>query len=474
MTNLRETRIKYLITIRVNTMQPIQEVILKKETKTTFEINRTNIKKHILGYINLSSKGTKEKEKRELVYIPEFKTMPIDISSYKYLLKLQSTDWDNRYSFVNVILNNPFIKELHEETEKFINKYPNFTKNQMSQYRQFEIPKRTPGEMRTVSEPLPELKELQIKLKFIFENILKIKAHECAHAYIKRRSDRTNAERHQYSNHIVKMDISKFFDNLNVDKIIEPALLNYREFAILQTIPEELSTETLNKQTNFTKETIKKIQEYHKTMRNLLDDLKTIMKLENGIPQGSVFSPMLCNLTMLPYDFKIETALQNIEISKNFVMYTRYADDLFFSSTAPIQKDHLTEIVQNIITPLQINTEKTKYMKTTGRCYVTGIKINRENELSYGAEKKDPLIKSLFKIMLIKYKYYNGEIKENINKTEMQIFLGQLAYAQNIEPIYFQRIIQKYCAKFEINTAFFYKWMLGDKEQQQRYTFEPL
>lgn len=275
-------------------------------------------------------------------------------------------------------------------------------------YTNIKIPKRKGG-FREINAPNEELKSIQKLITNFFSNQLFVYPHNCAQAYVKHRDTLTNAQIHQNNSMIVALDLKDFFTSIN--------------------------------RTNLKRQLLKIGNIYHIVSENELDEILDICLLNEVLPQGSSASPLLSNLFMIEFDHNMYHYCKRHNIS-----YTRYADDLFFSGedikvNALIIK--INEIIQLLDLGIRLNTEKTKILRP-GKCYVTGVKINKEHHLTFGHEKKKEL----------KYAIYNLFIKE-LNGTlvteEVQQVLGMFSYASRIEPDYFDYLQKYYLNKFNSN-----------------------
>ena len=286
-----------------------------------------------------------------------------------------------------------------------VNYFKSMHKDISKLYTYIRIPKRKGG-YREIHAPSKELKDIQKRVADFFSNQLYVYPHNSAQAYIKHRDTLTNAQNHQNCKMIVALDLKDFFTSIKKEKLIT-------QLYKIGNISSVLTKEELE---------------------NILD----VCLLDNCLPQGSSASPLLSNLFMIQFDYDVE-----LYAKKHNIVYTRYADDLFFSGDTIKPKALIIEIkrlIDKIDLGIKLNEEKTKILRP-GKCYITGIKINKENKLTYGHEKKKEL----------KHKIYNLFIKELNNeliKEEVQEVLGLFSYAKRIEPEYFTYLEEYYLKKF--------------------------
>lgn len=214
-------------------------------------------------------------------------------------------------------------------------------------YKHYEIPKRNGG-TRNIEEPYPSLKEIQT---WILQNILTPAArkyvHPVAKAFIPNISLRDNARFHRNRKHVVALDIHDFFGSIHSGAV----------YGVFKGMGYSTSVSTL---------------------------LMKLCTFHDSLPQGAPTSPMLSNLVFACVDKKIFGYCR----ARN-IMYTRYADDMVFSSNS-IEANHLiayvTERVNNL--GMLINEEKTKVMGRGMRQNVTGVVVNDKLQVSRGYRDK--------------------------------------------------------------------------------------
>lgn len=210
-------------------------------------------------------------------------------------------------------------------------------------YWDYKIPKKSGG-LRTIKEPMPNLKDIQL---WILHNILyKISFHPYAKAYVPHKSIRDNVRFHTKKKVVLTLDIHDFFGNVPqnaVRKMFQN--MGYAEW--------------------------------------VADLLAKLTCLKGCLPQGAPTSPALSNMYM--YDVDEELKKYCLE---HKIMYTRYADDMTFSGDFDIQP--LLEKVKNLLLELGLclNEKKTHIMYNNQRQIVTGCIVNQRTHIPTEQLKK--------------------------------------------------------------------------------------
>ncbi|WP_256824116.1 reverse transcriptase domain-containing protein, partial [Rodentibacter caecimuris] len=139
---------------------------------------------------------------------------------------------------------------------------------------------------------------------------------------------------------------------------------------------------------------------------------------------GAPTSPFISNIIMLDFDTRLSDFC-----AKNDIVYTRYADDLAFSTNTPNKLSllplEIEKILENIDCPkkLKINKEKTVFTSRKHNRTLTGLVISNNGDISIGREKKRQL-------RAIAHKASLG-LLESI---EIEKFKGMLAFLLSIDP----------------------------------------
>lgn len=284
---------------------------------------------------------------------------------------------------VPVIYNTTHLSALVGYKKQYIKKAVIYTP---SYYRDFLISKRN-GKPRTISEPLPSLKEIQI---WILENILhNIPVSPFAKAYRKDIGLIENLRFHKNQTLVLTLDLKNFFPSINTESV----------------------------------EKIFLALGYSKLISNLLAKLCT---KDNALPQGSPTSPYISNIFFNPADDVIIKYCLD-----NNIKYTRYADDLSFSGD--FNKDSLFDVVSTCVTSigLTINEEKTKIMKPNVRQIVTGIVVNKNPQVPFS--KRNKLRQDMFFIK--KFGLQNHIEHLQIKQSNyLEHLLGKINFVLQINP----------------------------------------
>lgn len=270
-----------------------------------------------------------------------------------------------------------------------------------SRYKKFYI-KKNNGSLRTIYHPSKELKGIQRVIHN--ELLLNLPIHPASAAYNKGCSIKSNAEQHKKSKYLLRVDFKNFFESISKMDI-----------------------------SNFAKDNIfTEIENWSDKDTELLVDLAT---LNGGLTIGSITSPLLSNVIC----YKLDVALFSLS-HKLGVTYTRYADDLYFSTNhrgilklIPSQVD---TIIKELKYPknLKVNHNKTKHSSKKNRMMVTGLILTNDFKVSIGHSKKREIRSKI-------YKWSSLSLEEKLHLS------GYLSYIKFIEPSFINTLCCKYGAE---------------------------
>ena len=216
-------------------------------------------------------------------------------------------------------------------------------------YNTLEIPKKN-GDTRTICVPNKNLKKVQKKLYnklSTYYDEIKTQNNftsKISHGFEKNRSIVTNAEVHKNKRYVVNLDLLVFFPSINFGRV--------RSYFIKNNYFE------------------------------INDDIATILAqltcYKGTLPQGASTSPLIANMICNIMDIRI------LKIAKKYRLdYTRYADDLTFSTNNKYflnDYDKFLEDIKNIIhrSGFELNSKKTRLLFSNSRQEVTGLDVNKK------------------------------------------------------------------------------------------------
>ncbi|PIT11774.1 RNA-dependent DNA polymerase [Snodgrassella alvi] len=281
-----------------------------------------------------------------------------------------------------------------------------FLLNAPKMYKVYKILKRTHG-YRVIAQPAKQLKEYQRKFIKIFSQYLVV--HEYAMAYQKNKNIQQNAEIHKNNSYLLKMDFENFFNS------ITPALF-WNEWENINPDIFDENEKNLFSRLLFWNPNRKRTQR-----ENLI--------LSIGAPS----SPLISNFVM----YRFDKLITQYCLDKN-INYTRYADDLTFSTNIKnILYQIPVEVSKNLNllfgNKLRINNSKTVFSSKAHNRHITGITITNNNKLSLGRERK-----RYIRALVHQYKY------AQLEKADIQYLKGLLNFCKSIEVSFIHSLAQKY------------------------------
>jgi len=268
-------------------------------------------------------------------------------------------------------------------------------------YKVYEIAKRNSKGTRTIGHPSKELKFIQRCIQKQLSEILPV--HETAFAYKNGIGIKHNAEKHSNSKYLLKMDFENFFPSITPLLFFNAA----KKHGIIFNKMDRLTLTGL-------------LFRKPEGTNNLI--------LSIGAPT----SPLISNFIMYSFDEHIN----QICLDKKIV-YTRYADDITFSTRIKNSLFELPEIISRLLKEhtksIKINSQKTIFTSKAHNRHVTGVTLTNNGGLSIGRERK-----RIISSMIHKSKF------NPITSEEASNLLGLISHATHIEPEFFDRMINKY------------------------------
>lgn len=214
-------------------------------------------------------------------------------------------------------------------------------------YKEFSVKKKS-GKERIIDAPCSSLQILQRKVLPLIEPHYRVK--KPVHGFVGGgKGIISNAEQHKKKNYVLNIDLKDFFHSVNFGRVR----------GIFLKPPFSMGTQAAT----------------------VLAQLCT----HNGrLPQGACTSPIISNLAATHLDKALVKLASNFQLT-----YTRYADDLTFSSNQKFPSgivEHITEtkelaagrLLEKAVNDagFEINTKKTRLAHKSQRQEVTGLIVN--------------------------------------------------------------------------------------------------
>jgi RNA-directed DNA polymerase len=271
-------------------------------------------------------------------------------------------------------------------------------------YKEYQVPKRTGG-TRTIHHPARELKLVQ---GWLLENTLDgLPVHEAATAYGRGCSIRRNAEQHVTNNYLLRIDFQDFFPSLKGTDV-EAVLIAHRD----------------------------RLSETPLTIQDVVF-VRQIVCRHNALTIGAPTSPRLSNAIMFEFDRAWSERARALNVT-----YTRYADDLYFSTNRPNALRNLLEEVRRYLNAaphpsLRINEKKTAFCSRKRRRLAAGLVLTSDRKISIGRKKKR-VLKSLVQKLQ----------QKQLPPTEVASLRGWISYLHSVEPTFVLALERKYDISF--------------------------
>ncbi len=247
--------------------------------------------------------------------------------------------------------------------------------------------KKVNNKKRQIDSPNFAVKAIQ---KWILRNIIEeYPISSRATGFVKGKGIKNNAMYHMMNKYILCLDIKDFFNTIKIKQV--------------QNIFKKKFNDDLS---------------FH---------LAKLCTYNGYLPQGAPTSPMISNIVFKFLDDQIVKLSNNKNIN-----YSRYADDLTFSSN---NSDRLTSIKKSIERLIEkngfeLNIKKTRIMKGRNRKLVTGIILN-SGRMTTGRKRKKDVRAMIFN--------YIAKKDESINIKKL---MGTINFIKDIEPDYIDKMIE--------------------------------
>lgn len=262
--------------------------------------------------------------------------------------------------------------------------------------------KKHDGTFRTIFQPARELKAIQ---RVIHDGILdRLPIHSSAFAYRKGLNLKDHVNAHKKNNFLARYDFTNFFPSISQTDIAY--FINENSGAI------------------------------HDNWK--INDTKLLVKLvcyKGALVIGAVTSPILSNCICYQLDKRIMQMCVESDVK-----YTRYADDLYFSTNEPNVllglSSKLIKILRKLDYPkdLWLNKKKTIHTSKKRLRRITGLILTPDEKVSIGRQNK--------RVLRSKIHQWNS-----LSDSEKLSLKGMLSFISSVEPDLINRLCKKFGSK---------------------------
>jgi len=270
-----------------------------------------------------------------------------------------------------------------------------------SLYSRFSIDKRSGGK-RLIYHPSKELKTVQRVINDHIIGVLDV--HSSSTAYKVGCSTKENARIHAKNRYVLRMDFKSFFESISYLDVYR-----FCQNVVKEKLPgwSDIDSEIFSK----------------------------FVCYKDKLVMGAVTSPALTNAMCYTLD-KLLTEMSELQ----GVVYSRYADDLYFSTDKPGVLKGVEHSVFGIVSSLdnpsdlKVNRNKTFHSSRKRKIVITGLVITNSGEISVGRDKKRE-----FRSFVFNWDSLDEEHKSYVS--------GYLSYIKSVEPEFINSLCLKYGSK---------------------------
>jgi RNA-directed DNA polymerase len=272
-------------------------------------------------------------------------------------------------------------------------------------YKVYTIPKRSGGQ-RTIAQPAKEIKFIQ---RWLIQNIFdKLPVHECASAYKDGASIKKNANSHKSHSYVIKLDFKDFFPSITSSDLVMHISKHLGQIFGAQDVQDIARVSCI----------------------------RLHGKGDLCLSVGAPSSPVLSNTIMFSFDSEVSAWC-----AQNGITYTRYADDLTFSTSTKGICSEIESFVMGVTQELDypnltLNFNKTTHLSKKHQRRITGVIINNFGALSLGRNRKREISALIHKFSL-----------DILPESEIFRLQGLLGFAKDVEPLFVARMRRKYSSR---------------------------
>lgn len=217
--------------------------------------------------------------------------------------------------------------------------------------------------------------------------------------------------KHAFSKHFFQTDISKFFPSIGVDLVRDTFLQN---------------------------KNCTPVSDFDTCIERIVE----LVMVDGFLPVGFSTSPLISNVCLFGFDNLVQKYC-----SENGIIYTRYSDDLIFSSLEKSKLIGIFEFLQRTMLDLfggliSLNISKTKFTHAGSKIKLLGMVILPNGKVSVDKKFKDNIEVLLHFYVKNRTKFFN--LVESDLKGGMEKISGYLSYVNTVDKDYLNKLRKKY------------------------------
>lgn len=312
------------------------------------------------------------------------------------------------------------------------------TMREIDPYDDLVIRRRNGKKMRAISSPRFPLVEVQ---RWILDQIVaRLPTHPSCFAYTPGSSIKACAQKHLGARWLVKLDISNFFESINEAQV-------YRVFreAGYQSLPSVEMARICTRYAGHAQHVSSSEFRHRSTYRVIKPYSVPLMGF---LPQGAPSSGSLANQVSR----KLDVELAAVAALRNLV-YTRYADDMVFSSLDVFRREEASSLIRDVEEILRRNrfephARKTRIIPPGARKIVLGLLVDGF-EVRLNREMRSRILRHVRGVEKFGLPSHVAHVQFSSLEGLVRHVGGLLAFASDIEPQWAQPLEQRWVASLQ-------------------------
>lgn len=293
-------------------------------------------------------------------------------------------------------------------------------------YASFEIKKKN-GDSRQIHAPSDDLMSIQRKIAnalWEYEKALRDKNNiksNISHAFEKDKSIFSNAKPHRNKRFVLNLDLKNFFPSIHFGRVMGFFMKNKN----------------------------------YKMSYEVAVILAQLCCYKGELPQGAPTSPIISNLICQILDMRLLKLANEYKVN-----YTRYADDLTFSTNNKLFLDKQDEFLEKVTAEINhagftVNDKKTRFQYKDSKQVVTGLIVNKKINIDRNYYRDT---RAMAQNLYANGKFFINGIEGTINQLE-----GRFSFINQID---------KYNNNFDLKCPYSVNLRNGSEENFRRFKFE--